>query len=235
MGNKSRKDYLNDIYSKKSRYLKPKENFLMLTELIKKDKPKYYFSLLDVGCANGELLFNLNKKFKSANLTGIDVDEKLLNKAKTNCPKEISFKKKSAMSQKFDNKKFDYLICCGVLSIFKDGEKILLNLKNNLKQGGKIFIFDSFNKYFFNLKIFVEDHRNEKFKSFKKNVYSIQFIERYFRKKKMRIKYHPFHLKTNLKRNKKNFIYNWTEKVAGKKIVTSGLGILQYQYWLKIY
>tara|TARA_B100000427_G_C15378209_1_gene537628 strand:+ start:48 stop:755 length:708 start_codon:yes stop_codon:yes gene_type:complete len=235
MGNKSRKDYLNDIYSKKSRYLKPKENFLMLTELIKKDKPKYNFSLLDVGCANGELLFNLNKKFKSANLTGIDVDEKLLNKAKINCPKEISFKKKSAMSEKFDNKKFDYIICCGVLSIFKDGEKILLNLKNNLKQGGKIFIFDSFNKYFFNLKIFVEDHRNEKFKSFKKNVYSIQFIERYFRKKKMRIKYHPFHLKTKLKRNKKNFIYNWTEKVAGKKVVTSGLGILQYQYWLKIY
>ena len=44
-----------------------------------------------------------------------------------------------------------------------------------------------------------------------------------------------FHLKTKLKKNKKNFIYNWTEKFAGKKIVTSGLGILQYQYWLKIY
>ena len=51
----------------------------------------------------------------------------------------------------------------------------------------------------------------------------------------MRIEYYPFILKTKLKKNKKNFIYNWTEKFAGKKIVTSGLGILQYQYWLKIY
>ena len=235
MNKKLRKDYLNDIYSKKNRYLTPKENFLKLVKLIRKDKPKYNFSLLDVGCANGELLFNLYKQFKSTNLTGIDVDEKLLRKARIYCPKEISFKKKSATAQKFGNKKFDYIICCGVLSIFKNGEKILTNLKNNLKKGGKIFIFDSFNKYYFNLKIFVEDHRNEKFKTFKKNVYSIQFIERYFRKKKMRIEYYPFILKTKLKKNKKNFIYNWTEKFAGKKIVTSGLGILQYQYWLKIY
>ena len=88
------------IFIQKSRYLTPKENFLKLVKLIRKDKPKYNFSLLDVGCANGELLFNLHKQFKSTNLTGIDVDEKLLRKARIYCPKEISFKKKKVQQHK---------------------------------------------------------------------------------------------------------------------------------------
>lgn len=232
-GNK--RDFINEIYIKRSKYFKPKENFTALIKLITKDKPKSNFSLLDVGCANGELLFNLQKKFKNANLTGIDVDQKVLKKAKEFCPKSIVFKKKSAASSNYSTKKFDYIICCGVLSIFKDGEKILKNLKKNLNKKGTIFIFDSFNKYFFNLDIFAKDHKEKKIRTFQKNVYSIQFIEKFFKERKMKIKLYPFHLKTNLKKNNKNLIYNWTEKVAGKKIVTSGLGLLQYQYWLKIY
>ena len=232
-GNK--RDFINEIYIKRSKYFKPKENFAKLIKLISKDSPKLNFSLLDVGCANGELLFNLQKEFKQANLTGIDVDQKVLEKAKKFYPKNIIFKKKSAASSQFSNKKFDYIICCGVLSIFKDGEKILKNLKNNLKKDGKIFIFDSFNKYFFNLDIFAKDYKNKKIRIFQKNVYSIQFIEKFFKRKKMKVKSYPFYLKTNLKKNKKDLIYNWTESASGKKIVTSGLGILQYQYWLKIY
>ena len=75
-GNK--RDFINEIYMKRDKYLKPKENFSTLIKLIAKDKPKSNFTLLDVGCANGELLFNIQKKFKNANLTGIDVDQKVL-------------------------------------------------------------------------------------------------------------------------------------------------------------
>lgn len=232
-GNK--RDFINEIYMKRDKYLKPKENFSTLIKLIAKDKPKSNFTLLDVGCANGELLFNIQKKFKNANLTGIDVDQKVLQKAKEFCPKNIIFKKKSAASSNYASRKFDYIICCGVLSIFRDGEKILKNLKKNLNKNGRIFIFDSFNKYFFNLDIFARDYKNKKLRTFNKNVYSIQFINKFFKKNKMKTKFYPFYLQTSLKRNKKDLIYNWTEKVAGKKIVTSGLGILQYQYWIKIY
>ncbi len=43
------------------------------------------------------------------------------------------------------------------------------------------------------------------------------------------------YLKKNLIRNNKNYIYNCTETLSGKKIVTSGLGFIQYQFCLKIY
>ena len=52
------------IYIKSNRYKKPKESFKLLYRILKKSlsKTKNY-ELLDVGCANGELLFFLNKKF----------------------------------------------------------------------------------------------------------------------------------------------------------------------------
>ena len=83
----------NQIYEKKSRYLKPKENFKFLIKILKKDKVKINSEIIDVGCSNGELLFNLNKNFKKCKLTGIDVDKNLIKKAKTMCSKDIIFKK----------------------------------------------------------------------------------------------------------------------------------------------
>ena len=49
------------IYLKENRYKKPLEKFILLVKLLKKytDKRSKY-SLLDVGCANGELLYNLD-------------------------------------------------------------------------------------------------------------------------------------------------------------------------------
>ena len=46
-GNK--RDFINEIYMKRDKYLKPKENFSTLIKLIAKDKPKSNFTLLDVG------------------------------------------------------------------------------------------------------------------------------------------------------------------------------------------
>ena len=86
--------FKNDVYLNKSRYNNPKENFKFLIKLLKAEKLNNKFSLLDVGCSNGELLYNFNNFFKKASLTGIDVDGKLLNKAKKICPKNIVFLKK---------------------------------------------------------------------------------------------------------------------------------------------
>ena len=42
-------------------------------------------------------------------------------------------------------------------------------------------------------------------------------------------------MKANLKRNNKDLSLGWTETLSGRKIVTSGLGLIQNQFWVKIY
>ena len=233
---KDRKEhYVNEIYIKRSRYLKPKENFQKLINILKKDKPKKKFTLLDIGCANGELLFYIKKNFKESILTGIDVDKSLLKKAKKYCPDDIKFKEGDISSKNFKVGKFDYVICCVVLSIFTNGDLVLKNLNKQTKKKGKIFIFDSLNKYSYNLHIKANNLKNAKKDVLYKNVYSLKFIEKFFKKINKKVKIFPFFLKTNLKINKNNFIYNWTEILSKKKIVTSGLGLIQYQFWLKIF
>ena len=37
------------------------------------------------------------------------------------------------------------------------------------------------------------------------------------------------------KKNKNNLRLGWTEILSGKKIVTNGLGLIQNQFWIKIF
>ena len=236
MKNKKKISFFNNqIYEKRSRYLKPKENFKVLIKILKKDEIKINSEVIDVGCSNGELLFNLKKNFKKYKLTGIDVDKNLIRKAKTICSKDIVFKNKNMNHKNLNIGKFDLVIFSGILSIFNNGNEILKNLLKLTKKDGKIYIFDSLNEYPFNLHIKSVNTFDKKRSILYKNMYSIDFIKNYFARYKKKIKIYPFKLKTNLKKNNKNLILGWTEFLSGKKIVTSGLSLVQKQYWLKIY
>ena len=115
----------NSIYEKKNRFKKPKESFRKLVKLLKNIKKKSDLKLLDIGCSNGELLYNLKKNFKKISLYGIDIDQNLLTKAKKKCSKDIKFKKGNIFRGIKGIGRFDIIILSGVLSIFKDGEKII--------------------------------------------------------------------------------------------------------------
>lgn len=226
----------NRIYEKRNRYKNPKENFKKLIKLLKKEKKKKDLKLLDAGCSNGELLYNLKKNIKRISLYGIDIDQNLIMKAKKICPKDIKFKKGDIFKGIKGFGKFDIIILSGVLSIFKDGEKAIHNLLKLSKKNGKIFIFDSFNVYPCNLQIRSEElKKGAKSKILYKNMYSLQFIKKICNKFKKKMSIFPFYLKTNLKRDKNNITYGWTEFLSDKKIVTSGLSLIQRQYWVKIY
>ena len=84
---KNRTHFFNEVYTKKDRYIKPKEIFINLIKILKKEKLNKTKSLIDIGCASGELLFNLNRNFENLNLTGLDVDKKLILKARDKCQK----------------------------------------------------------------------------------------------------------------------------------------------------
>ena len=235
MISKRKTHFFNEVYANKNRYLKPKEIFIHLIKILKKEKLNKKLSVIDIGCANGELLYNLFKNFKDLNLTGLDVDKKLIQKAKKKCPDQIVFKQ-GDITKKINNLgKFDIIILSGVLSIFDKGEKIIKNLFSILKPKGRIFIFDSLNIYSFNLYIKSEDIKKRKKKIWFKNMYCTKFFEDTAKKFKKKCKFFEFRLKVNLKKNKDNLRLGWTEILSKKKIVTNGLGIIQNQFWVKIY
>jgi trans-aconitate methyltransferase len=73
----------DSLYLKENRYDKSKESFKFLINLLKKKiKKNKRYSLIDVGCANGELIFQLEKNFKNLDITGLDVRKDLIDKAK---------------------------------------------------------------------------------------------------------------------------------------------------------
>ena len=73
----------DNIYLKTNRYKKPKKSFIYLHQIMKKklSKEKKY-KILDIGCASGELLYFLSKKFKNVKLYGVDIKSNLLDLAK---------------------------------------------------------------------------------------------------------------------------------------------------------
>ena len=65
-------------------------------------------------------------------------------------------------------------------------------------------------------------------------MYSTNYSNDFFRKNKKKYKFYRFRLKKNIKQDKKNLNYGWTENLSGKKIITSGLGLIQNQFWVKV-
>ena len=153
--------------------------------------------MIDVGCANGELLYNLHKNFKNLNLTGIDVDKKLLKKARINCPSQIKFKYGNIGRKINGLGKYDIIILSGVLSIFNNGEKIMKNLFSLLKPKGKIFIFDSLNINSHNLYIKSEEIKKNKKRIWYKNMYCTDFFKNISKKFKKKCRFYEFRLSTN--------------------------------------
>ena len=103
----------DSIYLKQNNYLSPKEKNKLLLKIIKKKISNKKIKILDVGCATGELIFFLNKEL-NAETYGLDVNKKLLNKAKKNC-KNSQFQLMDIGKNIKFKKKFDIIICSGLI------------------------------------------------------------------------------------------------------------------------
>lgn len=77
-------------------------------------------SVLDVGCNDGELVNYLNSIGKKA--VGIDMDEKLISKAKSKYP-HIEFEVASAESIPYDDNSFDTCVAWNILEHLEDDKK----------------------------------------------------------------------------------------------------------------
>ena len=235
-------DYL---YLKSNRYDKQKQVNLEISKIINKkikntkSKDKH---VIDVGCANGELIYLLNKINNKCNYTGYDVVKPLIQKAKKKIKniENIKFKYGSVLNKNLIKKlSGTVIVLSGVLSIFDDFEKVINNLIYWTKNKGEVVILGIFNDN--PLDVFIKYRKtsdyNKNFLEQGWNTFSKQSISNYLNKKKEveKFKFKKFNIKFNLKKNKNDILRTWTFKnQKGNRLTTNGLNVIFQPYFLTI-
>ena len=96
-------------------------------------------SLLDVGCATGQLLCEIKEKYPQAQLFGIDKSQSMIKAAKDKNA-EIEFRCQAAEELNADTK-FDFITCCHSFPYYSNKTQVLQKLSQILKDDGKaVFI-----------------------------------------------------------------------------------------------
>ena len=151
---KKSQDY---IYLVKNSISKPKKHFIVKKNIIKKYFKKK-ISLLDVGCASGDLISYLDNINLINEATGIDYSPRLISEAKKgNYKNSCTFLLKSAENFNL-KKKFDVIIVSGVICYFDDPSNAIKKISEHLKKKGIVILFDKFN--FFNIDVLIKYRDN---------------------------------------------------------------------------
>ena len=137
MNIKDIKEFFNSISDKREKWVKRSsyfhsEDLLMFKEIIPENS-----NVLEVGCGNGQLIGRLNVQG-----VGIDLSEKLINKAK----KSYSHLKfyvcdiNESTKQLKNEKKFDYIILTDTIGYFQDVQKTLESIHTYCNEETRIII-----------------------------------------------------------------------------------------------
>ncbi len=133
-------------YANKSRYNLLKEDHKYYAEHLRKhlDTSKVY-TVADVGCGNGELIYALMRFYPHWKYTGYDYTSEFIETAKAfEGLKDARLFTSDLYSVK---ETFDIVLCSSVLQTFADIEKPLTQLISNCNPGGWLFVDGLFNKY----------------------------------------------------------------------------------------
>ena len=137
--------------------------------------------VLDIGCGTGRHAIELTKR--GYQVTGIDLSDSMLNKARENAKKnnvEVVFKKHDARNLSFDSE-FDLVImlCEGAFSLMETDEmnyQILKNASKALKQINSKFIFTTLNglfPLFHSVKDFINSEKEKTITEYKDNKFDL--------------------------------------------------------------
>jgi 2-polyprenyl-3-methyl-5-hydroxy-6-metoxy-1,4-benzoquinol methylase len=219
----------NLVYKKK--YLREHQIKTIFT-ILKLIQNKKNLNILDVGCANGNLVSFLKKNLKyQNNFEGVEIDRSIIKNDKKIFD-NIYFSDFEKFLKK-NKKKYDFLILSGIICFFKNPfEKIISSLQH-LKKNGQLIIFDRFTEY-------ADVNIEHKFKSEKKmystyNATSIYKLKQLKKKNNIKsIKYSKFKLKKNIKKNTRNLWQSYTVGTGEKKIILSNLDMVNNFYHVLI-
>ena len=135
------------IYLNENRSDNPKEMFKFIRSVLSSKRLNTAKSLLDVGCATGELIYYLKGNHPNLSCTGIDVSEAMIELAKARQPNE-SFICRDILTRKMQKMlQYDIVLCAGVLQIFDDIELPIHNLLSSVRPFGMLVVAGSFNTH----------------------------------------------------------------------------------------
>lgn len=200
----------------------PKYLFRCLGEKL---KGQSIHSLIDVGCAAGELLGHLTSVLDVRTATGVDIDQELIGIAKTRYPK-INFISGSFLDA-VELPACDVLTMTGVLSVFDDPKTVLDKAISLVQSGGRLLIVSIFNEYGVDSLIRWKYSASDKY-NLGYNHFSIQTISGILSENQRveKFSFEKFRLPFDLAKNDQDPIRTWTEKDSkGENILVNGLGM----------
>lgn len=224
--------YINEGWSKQ-----PKEIFKFLGSHIAKE-PRKNLSVLDVGCATGELIYFLSNNHPGFTFTGIDVFDDLITQCSQLQPDKKFYNSSILDLPHFLDQQFDIITVVGVLSIFDDTElcTVFNNLFRACRSNGTIYILSPFNEYGVDCEIKHRKRLQNTKGNWEKgwNIFSKETIIEHIKGQCKDWSFQPFKINFDLE-PKEDPVRTWTMRTeSNERQLTNGLKLLIDHYLLKI-
>lgn len=218
-------------YSRNPKEARLKENFKAVISKLKEIIPdtSKKIKLVDLGCANGELLYFLKKEFPNWELYGYDLTDRFIQIAKNSEElKGVYFETKDLFDVEGE---FDVVLCIGTIHNFYNIFLPLDKLLSLTKVGGFLLADGFFNEKDIELRIKLMDNTSEETKGHWKtsfNKHSRASIINKYKDQVKEITFNNIPMRVELpKDNNKPAVIHYTFKDSeGRNIVTNDFGII---------
>ena len=223
-------DKNEEIYLNESRLKETKEMFKFIGK--RSLSPNFNGTLCDFGCATGEFLYYLQSIVPQAKLHGMDISEKLIEKAKQNIP-SCTFLTASILDKcSVIPDKFDLSFMTGVLTNLMEFETAIGNLINWTKPGGSIYITEMFNPYPVTV---IAKYSLDNGECANWNIFSQNAVGKFLMGNEKVTGYEFIKFKIPIDLPKQSDpVRSWTMLTEAGRIITNGLCVIEPFYLLKI-
>jgi len=192
----------------------------------------------DIGCATGMLPGYLKSIFPNAEVIGFEYLDELLSVARADFP-DLEFRKMDVTDEKsIPVHSLDVITMCGVLCIFDDAERIIQNMLQWARPGGRILIFNMFNP--FDIDVFVKYRHSGDAETTELesgwNIVSQSSVSNILRRKGIEnFSFTEFEISVDIEPRREDVLRSWTEKAeTGNRFIVNALHLRQPFFLLEI-
>ncbi len=218
-------------YINTDRHKNPKEDFKTFgRKLASLANVEQRYTLADLGCANGELIYYLQSLFPNLEFYGYDMTQDFVDVAKS--MKELKAAHFECQDIFNVSGQFDFVVSCSTVQIFPDIQKIVDKALSLCKPGGYVLLDGLFNPYDVEVRIQYCDNSTERGRGLWRadwNTHSQKIIREIYENRVSSIDFEAMIMDVDLPRKEGAPDANtWTFRTDdGKNILTNGLNIIK--------